>query len=245
MQITQKKLVIYVLAIFLISVLTFFLARSGDLFLSFLGKEIRIEMNYRNHSGFRSCFIKREVELKNPIFTITDADLLIGAESATLYPDFSRTFKESIIILKCEIKNASLLEIEEKFKGSNEDILKLGANVNDLLDEVLNILFFKINTTLLIDKDSVHFETFEATSENIKIIASGFVNEAGDFSVNASFLFSPEIVSKIPEKVTEMLRQEENGWFSYSLRAESGKKNSYLKFESDLLKIDFRQIVTE
>ena len=241
----QKKLALYILAIFLISVLTFFLARSGDLFLSFLGKEIHIEMNYRNHSGFMSCFVKRKVELKNPIFRITDADLLLGAESAILYPDFSRTFSENIIILKCKIKNASLLEIEEKFKSSGEDFFQLGANINDLLDEILDILFFEINTTLLIDKDSVHFETFEATSENIKIIASGFVNEAGDFSINASFSFSPQIVLKFPEKVTEMLRKEESGWFSYSLQAESGEKNSYLKFESDLLKIDFRQIETE
>ena len=220
-------------------------SRAGDIFLSHLAEEMHMGISYRNHSGAISCFILRSIELDNPVFEIKDANIAIGSQKALMRPDFSKLLSEKVIVLECFIKNATFLELKEKIKKGQEVFPFLGGDSSFFTDKLIDTLFKTINTTLFVYKDSVRFTEFEATSENIRVKASGFISENGNFNIDLTMFFSPLVALHFPEEVKALLTEEEDGWMSYHLYAEGGEDQSFFKLESDAFKINFEKVETK
>lgn len=217
-------------------------ATAGDIFLSFIGNEIHIDISYRNHSDFISCFLRRRISLKAPVFVLKDFDLALGAEKAFIEPDFSEVLDKKAIILKCGIKNAAFLHVEEKLKDTNDLAKLFGGEVPPLLDKLANVLFSTIDGELRIFGETLQFRSLSAESRDIKLSASGSVTESGDTKLELEIFFSPEIVGAFPEELKSMLRAEATGWFSYRIKLESGESRPFFKLETDTLRLEFKQI---
>ena len=233
-----KHVLIGLIAIF-IALLSF---TAGDMFLSFLGKRLYIDIHYRNHAGFISCFILRSMRLENPVFMVKDFDFALGAEEACIKPDFRKMIKERAIVLRCTLENASFLTLGEKL-GNNHDLFNLlGENLSALSDELGNILYETMDAELLIYTDKVRLTSCEANSKYLKLRASGVVGKKGDMDVKAQIFFSPEIASHFPNGLSGILTEESKGWLSYALHIKRVQDKSFLKLESDKFKLDFERV---
>ena len=200
------------------------------MFLSFLGKELHVHIAYKNRSGFLSCFILRFIELDNPAFTLEDFDLKLGCQKAYIEPGFDKLLAEKAIILKCTLKDASLLGI----KGEGD--------LSVLFDQISNNIYDTIYANLLIYNDRVRFPFFSAYSEDIRLYASGSMTEKGDLNLSMKAFFSPRITGQFPKELSEILTQESGGWVSYRLHVESGKDKPFLKLESDKFRLNFKRV---
>ena len=221
------------------------LSRAGDIFLSYLGNELKIELDYKNHSGFLSCFILRSIKLKSPVFKVEDFDIAIGSQRATLEPDFAKMLSERLIVLKCFIEDASFLMLKEQISGDSETFKLLDENSKVLLSRLVEVLFSSIDTTLLIYEDRVRFSRLEADSADIRLSASGEITEDGDFDIDAKIFISGSMVQSLPVEVAGMLRSEKDGWMSYHLSLQASQNNPFLNLESDRFRIQFEQVETK
>jgi len=184
----------------------------------------------------------RFVELERPVFVIKGFDLALGARQAYIEPDFSELTKKKAIILKCTLKDAAFLGIEEKIGDTDEVFKFFGNHTQPLLHKLISVLFETIKTELLIYGETLEFLSFEADSKDIKLYASGATNESGDLKLKLKVFFSPQIAADFPEELRALLVAKSKGWLSYSLEFDGGEEKGFLKLESDRFRIEFEQI---
>lgn len=181
------------------------LARAGDIFLSFVGKKIHVNIDYKNRSGFVSCFLLRFIELEEPVFALKDFDFALLSRKAFVEPAFDRVLDKKLISLDCTFENASFLNPEEKS----------GASL--LFDKLATLVFERVDAELLIYGETVEFPSCQAENDDVKLYASGYVTESGGFELRMKIFFSPEIAKSLPEELRGMLTEVGGGWFSYFL----------------------------
>lgn len=229
------------------------MATAGDLFLSFIGNEIHIDIAYKNHSGFISCFILRSIRIEKPVFVIRDFDLVLGCQGARIEPDFRELADKKAIILKCALKNVAFLRAGEKLsrssgippkagKGAGDLLGLFGSSLPPLLEELVNVLFVTVDTELRVFGGTLEFRSFKAESRDIKVTASGFVRETGDTQLSLKIFFSPEIIATFPEELRAVLTPGVRGWSSYHIELESGRAKPFLKLETDRFRLEFKEI---
>lgn len=221
------------------------LARAGDIFLSFIGDKLHINIAYKNHSGFVSCFMLRLIELDNPLFILKDFGLRIKCQKALIEPDFSELAKKRVIILKCTLKNVTFLSGDEKIIKSDDFPASFENGPLVLFDKLNNIVYDTIWTELGVYNEKVRFSSYQANSKDVKIWASGTVEESGNFNIRVKGFFSPEIVAGVSQELIGILTQESRGWLSYSINVASDKDKSLFKLDSDRFKLDFKKIEAE
>jgi len=214
------------------------------MFFSFLGEKLHMDISYKNQSGFVSCFVLKFVKLEKPVFALKDFDLELGCKEAFIEPRFDEVWTKKAVILECTLKDASFLKVEEKLKDTDDLTKILGGNLDFLLDRLTGVLFEYITTELRIYGETAEFLSFEAYSKDIALFASGLISEAGNFNVDMKIFFSAGLAGHFPEEIKGMLTEEHEGWFSYSLKAESGKNGSFLNIDSDRFKLEFEEIET-
>ena len=220
------------------------LSRSGDIFLSYLGGELGIDIAYQNHSGFISCFVLRFIEITRPVFVLKDFDVALVCQKAFIEPRFDKVLNEKKIILKCFLKNASFLSIAESIK-KNKSGLPFGLaddTVAPLIEALNDLLFETVTTTLVIFGERLDFPDFRAYSKNVKLFATGFIDESGNFDLKLKVFFSPETASEFPEELTAFLVEEGFGWVSYYVDFGSDRNDTSLNFESSKFKLDFKEV---
>ncbi|MFH1594175.1 MAG: hypothetical protein ABID09_05725 [Candidatus Omnitrophota bacterium] len=222
----------------------FGLLRAGDVFLFYLGRELRIDISYKNHAGFISCFMLRSLRLKSPIFRPEDFDAAIECQTALIVPSFDRLIKDKTIALKCVLKNASVVGLEKKAAGADDLFALFQGNIMALFNELQSIVYSEVFMEMVLHEGSVHFKSFEAHSDNVKLRASGTIAETGDFDVKLKVYFSPEIAAKFPDNIGAILREESGGWLSYSMDVANGQDSSVFKLNSDRFIFDFERIET-
>ena len=218
------------------------LSRSGDAFLSFIGKKIHVKFDYKNHSGFVSCFLLRHIALDAPVVLLKDLDLALGCEKAFIRPEFGRLFSEKKIVLNLTLKNASLLIFREKIRETGEFTAFFQGGLPLLFDKLTDSTFDSMHATLVIYGETIEFPHFAAYARDCKLYASGVASESGSFSVTAKIFFSSEAAGEFPEELKAVLTEESRGWLSYYAHVESGPENSSFKLESDRLKINFEKL---
>ena len=238
----MRFIAICVIAILLFSALAVGLARSGDVFLSFIANKIHILISYENHSGLLSCFILRFIELEKPVIRLRDFDFSLSSERVFIEPRFHRLFSDRTIVLNCNMENARFLATDEN-ASQNDDLLGLfqgGASL--ILKHLTRMQFDHIHAELAIWGETVEFYSFEADAPDVRIYASGRIAESGSLGLNMRIFFAPELARDFPEELGNLLTQEARGWLSYSLSVETGRDKSFLKMESENIKIDFERL---
>lgn len=216
--------------------------RAGDMFLAFVGEKIHINIDYENHSGFLSCFRLKFIELENPVFTLKDFDLALASRKAFIEPGFDRVLREKKITLACDLENTSFLNPRGRAGDPGELAELFQGSPSLLVDELAGLVFEHIHTDLVIYGETVEFPAFEAGSKDVKLYASGYITESGDFDIKVKLFFSPRVARGFPEELKMMLTEKSRGWFSYFLHVESGKGMPSLKLESDRFKLDFDRL---
>ena len=166
----------------------------------------------------------------------------MGCQKARIKPDFSELADKKAIILKCALKNTTFLHAEGKNKNVDGFPELFGGKLPALLDRLSNVLFNTIDTELLIFGETLEFRSFEARAKDIKLSASGSVEENGNIGLSLKILFSPEIVATLPEELKTILTPEETGWFSYHIKLESSRARPFLKLETDRFRLEFKEI---
>jgi len=218
------------------------LSKSGDAFLAFIGEELHIDITYRNHSGFISCYLLRFIELASPVFVIKDFDVALGCREAYLIPDFSEVFSEKAITLECAIKDASFLEVEKKIKDVGDLDKYFDKDTLRLLSGLLDMLFQEIFVKIKIYGTIAEIKYFTAYSKTVRIFASGVIEEDKGFELKAKIFISPTLAAKLPAEVVEFLTEKSRGWFSYSFHIVAREDRPFLKFESDRFRINFEKV---
>jgi len=216
-------------------------ARSGDMFLAFIGNKTHVNIDYKNRSGFVSCFLLRVIRLKNPVFALKDCDFTLECQNAIIRPGFDRLAEKKQIILDCHFENASFLGSAKKLKTEKPARL-LQGNTSLLVERLSGLVFHDIHAELIIYGETVEFPYCLASAKDVKLYASGHITESGDFKIKAKIFFSPEIAGEFPEEFRALFAEEPKGWASYYLHAESGNDRSSFKFETDTLSIDFERL---
>lgn len=221
------------------------------MFLSFVGNKIHIGINYKNHSGFISCFVFKTIKIEKPVFIIKDFSLALGCQYAYIRPDFSELANKKAIILNCSLKNASFFVLEKKMKGADGALGEFlggiyGENINraPFLDRLINVLFGTVNTKLRIYGETLEFLSFDATSPDIRLCASGFITESEDLGLDMKIFFSPEMAQSFPEELKGLLTPVAKGWLSYRIELERSVKESFFKLDSDRIKMKFEKVET-
>jgi len=203
-----------------------------------------MDISYENQSGFISCFVLKFVKLERPVFALKDFDLELGCREAFIEPRFDQLWTKKAIILECTLKDASFLKVEEKLKDTGELTKIFHGNLGFLFERLSGVLFEYINTELRVYGETAEFLSFEAHSKDIAVFASGLISESGNFNVDMKVFFSGGIVGLFPEEIQGMLTEEHEGWFSYSLKAETRKNGSFINIDSDRFKLEFEEIET-
>jgi len=248
LKITKIKLFFIIVSIVLFASLYFLAARAGDIFLSWLGNELHIDLGYKNHSGFLSCFVLRFIELDSPAIFVRDFGVTLACRKAYITPDFSRVFQKQAILLSCNLKDAVLsgketkLDTDDLFLLAVDKLQKGASEASDLLERVFNIVYDRINTRLVVYGNTVEFLSFEANSPDIKLFAEGKIVEDESLYMKAKVFFSPGLTERFPQVLLDMLTDEKDFWKSYSWTIESGVDRPYLKIDSDRIKINFETI---
>jgi hypothetical protein len=204
--------------------------RAGDAFLAFLGEKLHVKLTHEQHVGFLSCFMLKFIALDDPVLTLTDFDLELGAKKAHIAPDFGKLISEKAIILNCTLEDVTFLG------GGAED------DFTDLFGRMRDNAYDTIYTELVIYNDRVRFPFFTAHGKDVKLYASGTMAKKGDLDLNLRAFFSPRVAGQIPEELRDMLVEKPGGWMSYRLHMESGKDKPFLKLESDKLKLSFEEV---
>lgn len=235
----NKKILFAALILLFIGLL---FARAGDGFLRFVGEKLRINITYKNHSGFISCFVFRVIRLDNPVFVVQDFDLALECQNASIEPRLNKLITEKKIILKCALKNASFLNLDEKLKNNGEIAPFFAGEASALLKRLGGILYDAVHTEIIMHNDSVHFPYYTADSKDVKIRAFGHMSKKGDFDISLKILFAPEMTKQFPEALSALLTKESKGWSSYYMRIASGQEKPFLKVESDRFRLDFKEI---
>lgn len=210
--------------------------------MSFIGKKIHIKFDYKNHSGFVSCFLLRHIALDAPVVLLKDFELALGCEKAFIQPGFSKLFSEKKILLNLTLKNASLLSFREKIRENGEFAAFFQGSLPLLFDKLTDLTFDSMHAVLIIYGETIEFPHFAAYARGCKLYASGFASESGSFSITAKMFFPPEATVEFPEELKAVLTEESRGWLSYYAHVESGPENSSFKLESDRLKINFEKL---
>ena len=154
-------------------------ARAGDIFLSLIGEKLHVRLAHKEHSGFFSCFILRFIELDNPTFTLEDFNVTLGCRKAYIEPGFGKMLSEKAIILKCTLKDLSLLGLEGR------------GDLSLLIDKISSAVYDDIYTELVIYNDRVLFPFFTAYSKDVKLYASGTFTKKKDVALSVRAFFSP------------------------------------------------------
>ncbi|MFH1380804.1 MAG: hypothetical protein ABIH57_01345 [Candidatus Omnitrophota bacterium] len=219
------------------------LATSGDMFLSFLGRKLHIDISYGTHTGFISCFILRSITLENPKLRLKDADTSITCRTAHFTPRFDELWNKQTIVLECVLNDVSFPGIAEQFKDTKELASLIQGDIQALAEVISSVINYDyIYVTLALHGDRVTFRSFEAKSDKLILTASGFITENSSFGIKLKIFFSPEFTKDFPVELKEFLTKEGEGWLSYSLNAESGKDNPFFVLESDRIKINFKKV---
>ena len=187
----------------------------------------------------------RAIELKSPVFSPKDFDFSIGCEKAFIEPDFSRVADKGAIRLSCVLEKAVFQDAEEKLGDAGEFFPLAGAASSGLFEKIKNFSFDNIFVTLEACGETVDIISFDARSGDIKILASGSVNEKGKLEFASRIFFSPAIASELSGDARGFLKEESSGWMSYSASFSGGENASSLKFDSDRIKIEFNEMVIE
>jgi hypothetical protein len=183
--------------------------------------------------------------LTEPVVTLKDADLKIKCEKALIVPRFSKLITKKTIILTCTFQNAAFLSLEEKIGESDDLAAFMQGGASALMEKLLNINFDTMKMELYLREGRVDFPHFNAMSKEGAISVSGYATEDGDFDIKGKISFPPATVKLFPPELVEMLTEDKSGWFAYSMHIEASQKNAFLKFDSDRLKIDFKQVTVE
>ena len=218
------------------------MSKSGDAFISFIGDKLRLDISYKNHVSFISCFLLKSVKLKEPIFSSKDTDISMSCGAAVIEPDFSELFSKKAINLKCSLYGGRIANIQEKMNDIAGMPLVFDSSASYVVDTISGIFYKKIEAKLRMYGETVDFIYFEADSDKVRLSASGSFSEDGKVSLSTDILLSSEMVSGFPPEITAMLTEKPDGWFSYSINVETGKDRPYLKLESDRIKINFEKI---
>ncbi len=218
------------------------MAVSGDMFLGFIGNKLHLEVKYKNRVGFMSCFVFRRITLNEPSFMIKEADIEIACERALIEPDFSEIIGKGAITLRCQLKNASFLRIKEKLLESPEISAFLEANASEVFEHIIGIDFETIDTTLRLWEENLEIGSLEANGKDARITSSGTFTESGKVKLAVKVLFSPHLIESLPEDARNMLKQESDGWYSYSLNFEADRENEAMTLDSDKISIRFEKI---
>jgi len=176
------------------------------------------------------------------VFVLKDFNFALGCQKAYIEPSFKDMLKKRVIILKCALENASFLGVEEKFSQNTERILLFDKDLTSLLAKLRTLLYDNIYATLLIYENRVEFSSYEATSRDVLIRASGSITETGELDIKAKAFFSPRIINELPEGLSGILTEEADGWYSYTLHVEKGEEKPFLKLDSDRFRFDFENI---
>jgi len=202
-----------------------------------------MKFSYKNSVNFFSCFVRRRIMIDSPTIKIKNADFGIACRKATILPDFHELINSRTIILNCTFERASFLKLKEQLAASNDLQSFLANNAYPLaMARLLNVNFETMRTRLVMHGNRVDFTFFEAESKDIEVSAAGFATEDGDFDISGKISFSPEISETFPQELRVMLTEDSRGWLTYSLRVASSQSDSSLKIESDLIKIDFKEV---
>lgn len=218
------------------------LARSGDVFLSFVSDKLEIDTSYQNHSGFVSCFLLRFIELQKASFIPEKLPLELSCEKAFVQPDFSELLKQGSITLTCSIRNAVFSEARRDREEADGIFSFFHASGSEMLKRIAGCPFENIYTRLFLHGDTVEFLYFVADSRDIKIYGKGSINRAGDLKMSARVFLSEKIAGKFSNELRDLFTPESSGWLSYGLNIEKGESVPFLKVDSDRFSINFQKV---
>jgi len=239
----KKRVIISIFTILAFFALMFGLATSGNMFLSFLGEKLHINLVYKTNAGFVSCFILRSIKLENPKLHLEDIDVNIACKTAYFRPRFDEIVDKKTIVLDCVLNDVFFPDVTGDLQSAKELPFLLQGSTQALTDMVRSVAYYDyVYATLALHDDRVTFRSFEAKSDSLRLNASGFITEGGDFEIKLKIFFSPEFTKDFPEEAKGFLTQEGSGWLSYSFKAENSQNSMFFNLESDQIKINFKKV---